>query len=165
MRKVNILTIVFIVTISLCATIVRIVGAGNRTPFSALFSNADGTPCERPCMLGLRPGFTNFYAADYLLTQHPFIRGRFHRYADRTSRDLVEYVTTNLRIAISKDGQGRLASISLEFDSRLRSRAPNVVSPLEAVTFGEVVAILGSPTLVLPRRGFVTVNVAVRISA
>jgi hypothetical protein len=139
------------------------VGAGNLTPFSALFRNSDGTPCERPCMLGLRPGTTNFYAADYALSQHPFIQGRFKRYADRTSRDLVEYVTTNLRIAISKDGQGRLASISLEFDPRLRSRAPNVESPLEGVTFGEVVAILGSPTLVMSQRGFVTVNPADRI--
>jgi hypothetical protein len=163
MRKVNILTIALIVSLSLCATIVRLVGAAQPTPFSALFSNADGTPCQRPCMLGLRPGVTNFYAADYLLTQHPFIQGRFTRYADRTSRDLVEYVARNLRIAIAKDGQGTLASITLDFDPRLRSRAPNVESPLQAITFGEVVGLLGAPTLVMSQRGFVTVNPADRI--
>jgi hypothetical protein len=163
MRKINILTIAVIVALIFCATIVRLVGAAQPTPFSALFSNADGTPCQRPCMLGLRPGVTDFYAADFALTQHPFIKGRFKRYADRTSRDLVEYVTTNLRIAISKDGQGRLASISLEFDPRLRSRAPNVESPLQAITFGEVVGLLGGPTLVMSQRGFVTVNPADRI--
>lgn len=118
-------------------------------PLSSLFSNPDGSPCEQPCMLGLQPGVTEFNIADERLQAHPFLQGRFKRYADRTSRDLVEYVTTNLRIVITKDGR-KLASISLDFDPRLIRRAPSptTVSPLENIYFGEVVNLLGKPTLI-----------------
>src|SRR5260370_1108183 len=98
------------------------ISSAQAMPLSSLFSNPNGSPCEQPCMLGLQPGVTEFNIADERLQAHPFLQGRFKRYADRTSRDLVEYVTTNLRIVITKDGR-KLASISLDFDPRLIRRA------------------------------------------
>src|SRR5258707_6005019 len=37
----------------------------------AFCSNPDGTPCKRPCLLGVRPGETSYEEALALLRAHP----------------------------------------------------------------------------------------------
>lgn len=52
---------------------VRVGGGVVRTPVDYLFTNPDGTPCEMPCLLGVRPGRMSFADAARMLRQHPMV--------------------------------------------------------------------------------------------
>src|SRR5262245_25098994 len=54
---------------------VRLVGSTQPRPalFSVLFTNSDGSPCEMPCMFGVRPGKMTVDKAISLLKGHPFV--------------------------------------------------------------------------------------------
>lgn len=51
----------------------RLVGSTkpNTALFSLLFTNPDGSPCERPCIFGIEPGKITFFQGDAILKQHP----------------------------------------------------------------------------------------------
>lgn len=55
----------------------RLVGSTHPKPalFSVLFTNPDGSPCERPCMFGVRPGKMTPEKAVEILKQHPITHG------------------------------------------------------------------------------------------
>lgn len=62
---------------TLCAALIivgRVVGSAQSGPLDILFTQPDGSPCERPCLLGIKPGSTTYKQAQILLTQHPATR-------------------------------------------------------------------------------------------
>ncbi|MBX3082258.1 MAG: hypothetical protein KF716_11550 [Anaerolineae bacterium] len=70
------------VYVSFAAAFVMLLGAIVPVRFAAiastprvnyLFTNADGTSCERPCLFGIRPGRMGFRTAVQLLAKHPLI--------------------------------------------------------------------------------------------
>lgn len=48
-------------------------GALVSLPLTALFSNTDGSPCIRPCLLGIRPRQMTFRTAVTILQNHPLV--------------------------------------------------------------------------------------------
>jgi hypothetical protein len=42
-----------------------------------LFTHADGSPCEQPCLFGITPGQTKYRDVDTLLTMHPMIAKKY----------------------------------------------------------------------------------------
>ena len=50
------------------------IGSAQPLPFSALFTYPDGSLCESPCLLGVRPGHTSHEDAIALLRSHPLTR-------------------------------------------------------------------------------------------
>src|SRR5438876_6825135 len=69
-RRIVMLTILFTWTILSS----RLVGSAQPLPFSALFTYPDGSPCESPCIFGVRPGYTTHKDAIALLQSHPLAR-------------------------------------------------------------------------------------------
>jgi hypothetical protein len=52
----------------------RQVGAVRPSPLASLFSNPDGSPCQLPCLFGIRPGETRADEALAILDSHPLAR-------------------------------------------------------------------------------------------
>jgi hypothetical protein len=63
---------VLVIVISLIAPM-RLVAEISRPRVDYLFTNADGSACERPCMFGVRPRLMSFRLATQLLRQHPLV--------------------------------------------------------------------------------------------
>src|SRR5712692_773168 len=52
----------------------RMIGGARAAAFATVFTNPDGSPCQRPCLFGIRPGKTTAEEAVALLKSHPFLR-------------------------------------------------------------------------------------------
>lgn len=72
------LVLVIIFTGTILAS--RVVGAAQANPIAVLFTNPDGTPCQMPCLLGVRPGETTLDEGLHILDQHPLTHGMEVRY-------------------------------------------------------------------------------------
>src|SRR5438552_4157908 len=58
----------------LCVAIggVQLITRAARASVATLFTNPDSSPCQRPCLFGVRPGETSYETAIKLLQRHPF---------------------------------------------------------------------------------------------
>ncbi|MCC7448372.1 MAG: hypothetical protein IT324_13205 [Anaerolineae bacterium] len=59
--------------ISICTLAIfaaHLVGRTQPSPLAALFTNPDGTPCERPCLFGIHPGKMSVDEAVAVLKNH-----------------------------------------------------------------------------------------------
>jgi hypothetical protein len=65
------LTIIFLLTILTS----RFVGATQANPIAVLFTNPDGSPCQMPCLFGVRPGETTLDEGLQILDKHPLTHG------------------------------------------------------------------------------------------
>lgn len=67
------LTLLLIVTCAAAIFTTHLIGGTRPNPLAILFTNPDGTPCQRPCLLGVGPGETKYEDAVALLRTHPFM--------------------------------------------------------------------------------------------
>jgi hypothetical protein len=91
----RVLTLIILFTWAICST--RLVGSAKPLPFSLLFTNPDGSPCDSPCLLGVRPGYTTHQDAMVILQSHPLTR-HLRRTTDTHGIDsfVGEYITISL---------------------------------------------------------------------
>ncbi len=68
------LTLLLIVICAAAIFAARLIGSTRPNPLAILFTNPDGTPCQRPCLLGVRPGVTKYEDAVAILRTHPFMQ-------------------------------------------------------------------------------------------
>jgi hypothetical protein len=80
----------------------RLVGSAQSLPFSALFTYPDGSPCESPCLFGVRPGYTTHEDAIALLRSHPLTQNLSH-WIDESGVDNFggEYITISIAPDVS----------------------------------------------------------------
>src|SRR5689334_6507113 len=67
------LTFALIATFAAAIFVARRISSTQPSPLAVLFTNPDGTPCERPCLFGIRPGKTTRAEAIRLLKANPII--------------------------------------------------------------------------------------------
>src|SRR5215467_16109656 len=90
----------------------RYVGESRRGSFMLLFTNPDGSPCQRPCLLGIRPGDMTFDATVALLKVHPVTRDlQFQAINYRMNL----FNGRGLTVTILKTPGGKVASIGVQF--------------------------------------------------
>jgi hypothetical protein len=109
-----------------------------------LFANPDGSPCEQPCLLGVRPEMP-YEQALTLLQAHPFTgkhdihEGEGNRLFDRFTGQEIEVSLTRL--------MPKYQSASVSF-VRSSDAANGVLRSVEPeVRLGEIVAFLGAPEM------------------
>lgn len=56
-------TLCFMTLAILALSVVHIGEKAETSPFARLFTNPDGSPCEKACILGVLPGHTSFESA------------------------------------------------------------------------------------------------------
>jgi hypothetical protein len=149
--------LVLILTFGVGIGMLRALAVQQAPPLAALFTNPDGSPCEMPCMLGVRPDITDFYEADQILSSHPLIRSRFRRFSEGANPVQVEYVGKNMRITLTRSITQRVNSISLAFESVFRYRGTADFLHSEYL-LGDVVSVLGPPDLLTYREITATEN-------
>src|SRR4051812_21567848 len=67
------LIILLLITFVAAILAVRVLGGRQPSVVDMLFTNPDGSPCERPCLFGIRPGVTKIDEALSILNTHPLI--------------------------------------------------------------------------------------------
>lgn len=68
------LTLALIATFAAGIFVASRISSTQPSALAVLFTNPDGTPCERPCLFGVRPGTTTRNEAIALLKAHPATR-------------------------------------------------------------------------------------------
>jgi hypothetical protein len=102
-------------------------------PVLTIFTNPDGTPCDRPCLFGVQPGLTSFDRAVELLRAHPFTAS----FEPNLAGDIFRQGSTRVIIAWGL-GDDRVSSIELVIPNH-----PDWGS------LGQIIAVLGSPDHIL----------------
>lgn len=134
-------------------------------PYGGAFTFPDGTPCQRRCLFGARPGFTRYDEAVTLLETHPLTRNLIRR--ERLSVIGMIFEGREMVVEIQGDARGLLTQISLHIEptvvQRMRSLSaempPLPETPLKGGTLGGTIAWLGAPsTLDLNRTRNILLN-------
>jgi hypothetical protein len=145
MRLVLRVSLVGLILCCVCVAGVRAVGGMQPSFIASLFTNADGSPCAPPCLLGIQPDQTPFNAVLELLSAHPTTRdwARTSYWAGQR----VTYVGVDASLNVVAGRGGRVRFISLTFDTRYNWESPDVEMLVEAnsSSLGDVVAVLGAP--------------------
>src|SRR5439155_3180845 len=127
------------------------------SPVAALFTNADGTHCQLPCLFGIRPNDTRFNDALALLKAHPFLgipltyRETFDQARSRvlgfTASWTGKATFTGQEVGVSvyqDDENGLVSGIAFSVESScLASQAE--------VSLGDMINVLGLPRMTLDR--------------
>src|SRR5579864_3430262 len=66
------LAVGLLLSLTVLIGLVRLIGGTQSVPLAMLFTQPDGTPCQRPCLFGVQPGQTSYKQAVELLRNHPF---------------------------------------------------------------------------------------------
>jgi hypothetical protein len=102
-----------LIVLFVCA--VGIIGARPYTPPAAMLDVLPNINCEAPCVLGIRPGFTDAETAMHLLEAHPLVGNLSHTaFADGSGgaiewywvNDSPEIVSSTSEAEVFYDGQG-----------------------------------------------------------
>ncbi len=136
-------TLILIIVLSAAIFTARLIGKAQPAPslFSVIFTNPDGSPCEMPCMFGVRPGKMTSDEAFVILQKHPFVQN----VADKKVKELIYgefkgyiFELPNFSIEISPVSHidNTVGSIGLTFD---------ISSERDKQTFGDVIATFGPP--------------------
>jgi len=142
MRRLLRLALLLITTCAALILTTRLVGRSQPNPLAVLFTNAAGSPCDHPCLLGVRPGETTVDEAMVLVRQHPLVQSI-------SAPELVSAVSfgiilqkTDLIVALDKDDQNRVGRIRLYGKNGLPAGSSFTDKPV----IGDVLAWLGAPS-------------------
>jgi hypothetical protein len=140
-------TSTLMLTLAIAILLARLVGSVRPKPalFSMLFTNPDGSPCERPCMFGVRPGKMTTEKAVEILKQHPITRGMTFRQGSSETAFLdgvYEFAGDNGKVIIYKADQIAFLCTSDLAKARWQL-VPNLCRDKES--FGDVIATFGKP--------------------
>ena len=151
MRKFFWMTITLLLIVIVVVGVIHIAGGMERGTFALLFTDPDGSPCQRPCMLGVRPGDMAFDAAIALLKSHPVTQAL--QYQSINYR-MSQFNGRDLAVVILKTPGGKVASIGVQFypskffPSQSEGGSGLPVSPVRSASYGDVVSLLGPPNAV-----------------
>src|SRR5579859_475753 len=129
------------------ALLSRAVGAASPSPLDILFTNPDGSPCQMPCLFGVRPGQMTVDQAQQLLEQHPLTRTMRKEVLENgvafESRGI-------LLLVISNDGH-RINWLNLERYwlnnpvTPMPFPDPRLTSAFDSVILGNIIRYFGTP--------------------
>lgn len=130
-----------IIVVAAMLLVARLVGTTRPTPaVAAVVSNPDGSPCEQPCMFGIRPGETRREQGIRLLQSHPLTRSALW-IGDSTLKlaGPDTYVVFHTRPDDVVESVGLTASI----DRPDSVKAPAAGSLMESIVLGEYMLAFG----------------------
>lgn len=135
-------TIAIILTLAGVLWAARQIGAAQPVPpmLSVLFTNPDGSPCERPCMFGVRPGKMTRAEAEAILKSHPALRNL--RFQTGNGNTFTYLVGDTITVALHYD----VSFIGAIFEVSPLRGLPAVSATLrQRASLGDTVTILGAP--------------------
>ena len=112
--------------------VAQAIGDVQPVAFAAIFTNPDGTRCQRPCLLGVRPGITSSKQGFEILQAHPFTRN----FEPDITRGL--FTGPGLSVILFTGEDGVVTRIDL-------IRTDKVLPAPDWAALGDVLAIFGVP--------------------
>jgi hypothetical protein len=103
---------------------------------AALFTNPDGAPCIRPCLLGIRPNDTPLREALRLVSAHPLTRALSHEISESSA--LFTGPGFEIILSVTND---RLMTVAVAIQPPHMPDDPT--SPLYRLALGDVLSVLG----------------------
>lgn len=143
------LTFLLISVLSAIVIVTRLVGNQKNTTSRMLFTNPDGTPCERPCLFGIRPEKTNREEAIELFKAHPLtsnlVIGSGPTWIQGTGsgQGLLEGNSVIVEIGLR---EGKVSDIAIFMTQNGGYEHHPQSTPL--MSLGELIASFGAPDLV-----------------
>ncbi len=123
---------------------VRLMGSTHLGKVAALFTNPDGSPCQRPCLFGIRTAETTKAQAVILLKSHPLTRNLT---LDNTALfEMSSQGSPAMRVSFDTTSDGLVDWVSLYVPASPMNPAPKLVDSLaEPVSLGDILAEAGGP--------------------
>lgn len=125
--------------------LVRAAGAG-RPSLPPIFTNPDGTPCDRPCLFGIRPGETRSIRAVDLIRQHPTTHLLRQRARDVFSPGY-DFYGRNIVVSLFTDSSGRVYRVAVVASNWMGTSAgvDSTPTPLAGLRLGNLIDVFGLP--------------------
>jgi hypothetical protein len=123
------------------------IGEANPIAFAAIFTKPDGSPCEMPCMFGIRPGEMSSDKAAQIAKSHPLLQG--WEILQERSGDLS---VSNHFMLLKTDFIFGTTMEVVDFYEPYNIYDPAdhyPLSPLDDITMAQVIMVLGLPDAVL----------------
>jgi hypothetical protein len=134
--------LLIVLTLSIAAT--QLNYSSTSGLLSGLFTNADGSPCEQPCLLGVRPDMA-YEQALTLLQAHPFT-GKHDIHEGEGIRQFDRFTGQEIEVSLTRQlPKYQSVSVSLVRSSDAANGVLKSVEP--EVQLGEIVAFLGAPEM------------------
>ncbi len=144
MSKFRRLTSTLILVLYVVIHTVQGIGRLQPAPIAILFTNPDGTPCQQPCLFGVRPRETTYKQAIALLHAHPFTRN----FRPNATGNVLSDGQTSIIVGhfVANPGVSEIV---------LLSHSPS--SPIaDWASLGQVIGFLGAPDSVAVTSTFTT---------
>jgi len=133
------LTLLLIVACAAAIFAAHLIGGTRPNPLAILFTNPDGTPCQRPCLLGVRPGVTKYEDAVTLIRKHPFT-ARFQKYRIINTASCISPENDAIVLSICRGDSNNVILVSVFWLDAV-DKLPVPYS----ITTGDIVSTLGVP--------------------
>ncbi len=136
--------------IALAVLLARLVGSQTPLAIAPLFTHPDGTPCELPCLFGIRPGETSGLAAFNVLRAHPLTRG-FDLISSKPFRMEAD-ADQIMMISFNVAADGIVDEITLTTYVRFGQSGQNDKQPAVTLppsgSLGDILSLFGTPDFV-----------------
>src|SRR5258708_27495901 len=122
--------------------VTRMVSGTQPNPIAILFTNPDGSPCQMPCLLGVRPGATTLDEGVQILDQHPLTHGMEIHYMS----DGVSLRSQEANINIWSSETKLILMIGLDYENNSNPIAtPQLVRAMDQALPGNQTLHFGAP--------------------
>ncbi len=131
----------------------RFAGLHQPVTFGGLFTNPDGTPCQPPCLFGVRPGETRIEDALRLLHEHPLTTDLQVQSPPGAAN--IQLVGDGVCLGLNRTAGGEVTLVFLELAPGCTSTASaGAGARLRSLTVGQVMATVDAPRYVLQSDDF-----------
>ena len=106
---------------------------------AAIFTNPDASPCEMPCMFGIRPFSTRAVDLPHVFATHPFLRHLQRREIGDSEHAIYVLSDNSQTITVIADIDGIVREIDWVMNACKSTQIPVI---------GDFIAVLGNPSIV-----------------
>lgn len=146
------LTLILLIMFIAMIFAARVTGSTQPSPLTALFTNPDGTRCERPCLFGIRPGQMTIDEAIALVKAHWFLSDVRAIQTDRyvfplagIGKDTFAGKQFLIRLAPGPGDQKPLLVTGVSLELTEPGQDLSSYSQLPVATLGTLIAFAGDP--------------------
>jgi hypothetical protein len=148
MTRLAYFTLLLVIFLAVTIAVARLVGSSQSSSLVLLFTNPNGTPCQYPCLLGIRPGETAFDDAIALLQLHPFARKLLPD--EYNNQDYSSFSDGALTVWVIRGTNGHVGTIGIAvLTHKAKLGLQTYLGATSRASIGELMGLVGVPTSIV----------------